>query len=168
VKAAQQLSIADAQLMNKSTACSEIDRVLTAAIVNARPSYLTIPTNIVYEKVPSGRLNTPLSHLPPPNDPETEEFVIKEIVRMVKEVEGNAIVLVDACTVRHYVRKEVEELVKRTGLPVYTTPMGKTAISEDTPRFGGVCTSRTVHCASRLIADLRYIWARLVARRLRR
>jgi ABC-type transporter Mla MlaB component len=31
-KAAQQFSIADAQLMNKNTACAEIDRVLTAAI----------------------------------------------------------------------------------------------------------------------------------------
>jgi pyruvate decarboxylase len=119
-KAAQQFSIADAQLMNKNTACAEIDRVLTAAITLARPVYLTLPTDIVYEKVPSGRLNTPLDHLPPPNDQEVEDWVINEIVRLVKESKGDVIILVDACTIRHYVRDDVAELVKKTNFPVYS------------------------------------------------
>lgn len=41
VKAAQQFSIADAQLMNKSTVCAEIDRVLTTTITRA-----SFPANI--------------------------------------------------------------------------------------------------------------------------
>jgi pyruvate decarboxylase len=167
VKAAQQFSIADAQLMNKNTACSEIDRVLTAAIIQARPAYLAMPTDIVYEKVPSGRLNTPLSHLPPPNDPETEEFVIKEIVRMVKEVEGDVIILVDACTIRHYVRDDVEELVKKTGFPVYSAPMGKTAISEENSRFGGVGPS-PVFSLLFLIFGLRSTLVQLAIQRSRK
>lgn len=86
----------------------------------ARPGYLTLPTDIVYEKVPSGRLNTPLTFLPPPNDPETESFVLNEIVRMVKEANGDVIILVDACTIRHYVREEVDELIRKTHFPVYS------------------------------------------------
>jgi len=144
-KAAQQFSIAQAELMNKHTACAEIDRVLTAALVQSRPVYLTLPTDIVYEKVPSGRLNTPLNKIPPPNDPEVEDWIVSEIVRLVKEVDGDVIVLIDACTIRHYVREEVDALIKKTHFPVYSAPMGKTAVSETQPRFGGVYVGSISH-----------------------
>jgi TPP-dependent 2-oxoacid decarboxylase len=36
-KAAQQFSIADAQLMDQASACKEIDRVLTAVMTQVRP-----------------------------------------------------------------------------------------------------------------------------------
>jgi len=137
-KAAQQFSIADAQLMEKSSACAQIDRVITSILTQARPGYLTLPTDIAYEKVPSGRLKTPLKSIPPPNDAETEEWVIKEIVKLVKEAEENVVILVDACTIRHYVREEVAELAEKTHFPVYSAPMGKTAISEQHNRYGGV------------------------------
>jgi len=131
--------------MNKNTACAEIDRVLTAALVQSRPVYLTLPTDIVYEKVPSGRLNTPLNKIPPPNDPEVEDWIVSEIVRLVKEVDGDVIVLIDACTIRHYVREEVDALVNKTHFPVYSAPMGKTAVSETNPRFGGVYVGSISH-----------------------
>jgi pyruvate decarboxylase len=70
--------------------------------------------------VPSGRLKTPLKSIPPPNDAETEEWVIKEIVKLVKEAEENVVILVDACTIRHYVREEVSELAEKTHFPVYS------------------------------------------------
>jgi pyruvate decarboxylase len=120
VKAAQQFSIADAQLMDAPRACAEIDRVLTAVMTQARPGYLTLPTDIAYAKVPSGRLQTPLTSLPPPNDEETEAAVIRDIVQMIKDVDGDALILVDACTIRHYVRDEVQELIERTHFPTYS------------------------------------------------
>jgi pyruvate decarboxylase len=120
VKAARNFSIADAQLMERSNACSEIDRVLTQVITHARPGYLTVPTDIAYEKVPSGRLKTPLSPLVLHNDPDTEKFVIDEIVKLVEAADGDVIVLVDVCTIRHRVREEVEELIKRTQFPTYS------------------------------------------------
>jgi hypothetical protein len=88
-------------------------------LLQARPGYLTLPTDIAYEKIPSGRLKTPLTSIPPPNDPDVEETVINEIVKLVKEADQNVVILVDACTIRHYVREEVEDLAKRTQFPVY-------------------------------------------------
>jgi pyruvate decarboxylase len=70
--------------------------------------------------VPSGRLNTPLTSIPPENDPEVEDWVKDEIVRLVKEANGDVIILVDACTIRHYVRDEVDELARKTHFPVYS------------------------------------------------
>lgn len=127
--------------MNKAHAASEIDRVLSACITHARPVYLTLPTDIVYEKISSDRLSIPLSRLPPPNDPEVEAFVLDEIVKLFDAAEGDAIILVDACGIRHDARAETNALLKATGFPVYSAPMGKTAVSESYERYGGVSTS---------------------------
>ncbi len=143
IKAAEQFAIAQAILENKSTAAAEIDRVLSECISHARPVYLTLPTDLVYEKVSSDRLSIPLSRLPPPNDAETEAFVLDEIVKLVDQAKGDAIILVDACGIRHDARVETNELIKATGFPVYSAPMGKTAVSENYERYGGVCTSTT-------------------------
>ena len=51
---------------------------------------------------------------------------------------GDVIVLVDACVIRHGVRKEVVDFLHETGFPVYASPMGKTAIDENNKRYGGV------------------------------
>jgi len=48
------------------------------------------------------------------------------------------LILVDACTIRHGVVKETRQLVESSGLPVYSTPMGKSAIDEGYKQFGGV------------------------------
>jgi len=46
--------------------------------------------------------------------------------------------LVDACVIRHGVRKEVVDFLNETGFPAYATPMGKTAIDENDKRYGGI------------------------------
>ncbi|KAI9058230.1 pyruvate decarboxylase [Trametes sanguinea] len=137
-KASQQFTIAQAVLNNKDTAPAEIDRVLTECLVMARPVYLMLPTDIAYERIPARRLKTPLNIEPPANDEEVEQFVLDEIVKLVEEAQNDAIILVDACAIRHGVKKEVEELINRTGFPVYSAPMGKTAVSESYERYGGI------------------------------
>lgn len=124
--------------MNKESAAAEIDRVLTACVVSARPVYLTLPTDLVYVKIPSGRLATSLPTFPPENEKDTEEFVLDEILALIKEAKEDAVILVDACSIRHHVLDETRELVERTGFPVYSAPMGKGAISEWSDRYGGV------------------------------
>ena len=50
----------------------------------------------------------------------------------------NVKVLVDVCAIRHHVRAEVMALLEATQFSVYSTSMGKTAVSEQWPRYGGV------------------------------
>lgn len=108
----------------------------------ARPVYLTLPTDLVYTKISSAQLGIPLSRSPPPNDPDVEKFVLDEIVKLVEAVDNDAIFLVDACAIRHDVRDELDEMIRKTGFPVYSAPMGKTAVSEQYERYGGVSEHR--------------------------
>lgn len=135
--------------------------------MQARPVYVTLPMDLVNEQIASNRLNIPLSSSRPPNNPETEQFVLDLIQERVTEATGDVVVLVDACVIRHHCRKEVLQLLKRTGFPVYSTPMGKTAIEENYDRYGGVCFHYSF-LDRRLISGIRYISARyliLVSRR---
>ncbi|KAJ6453557.1 pyruvate decarboxylase THI3 [Mycena sanguinolenta] len=138
VKAAEQITISQGIISDKDNAAATIDRVLTDCITRARPVYLTLPTNLVSAKISSERLKIPLSRAQPPNDPKVEDFVVQEIAKLAASAQDDVIILVDACVVRHDVREEVNELVKKTGFPVFGAPMGKTAISEDYERYGGI------------------------------
>ena len=64
--------------------------------------------------------------------------MINLIHERVTTAGGDVIVLVDACVIRHGVRKEVVDFLHETGFPVYASPMGKTAIDENNKRYGGV------------------------------
>lgn len=99
---------------------------------------MTLPTDTAYEKVSAERLRIPLSRNPPTVEPDIEDFVINEILKLVEEAKGDAILLVDACTIRHHVVEEVRELARKTKLPVYSAPMGKSAVPEGYERYGGV------------------------------
>nr|GAT60368.1 pyruvate decarboxylase [Mycena chlorophos] len=145
IKAAEQFTVAQGIITGKDSAAAEIDRVLTECITRARPVYLTLPTDIVYQKISSERLKIPLSRLPPPNDPDVQAFVLDEIVKLVDAADDDIVVLVDACAIRHDVRKEVNELIKKTGLPVYSAPMAKSAVSESSERYGGIYVGSISH-----------------------
>ncbi|KAF9013475.1 pyruvate decarboxylase THI3 [Cyathus striatus] len=136
--AAAQFSVYQALLENKDEAPAKIDRALTECITQVRPVYLTLPTDLVYQKISSERLQIPLTPNLPLNDPQTEEYVLELIEERVKEAEGDVIVLIDACVIRHGVKDEVKALLEATGFPVYSTPMGKTAIDESYGRYGGI------------------------------
>jgi pyruvate decarboxylase len=137
-QAAAQFTVYNANIMDNVDAARQIDAAITACITQARPVYLTLPTDMVYQEVSSERLQIPLSNAPPANPPLKEEFVLDTIHQRVTEAEGDVVVLVDACVVRHGVREEVRDFLRETGFPVYATPMGKTAVDENYKRYGGI------------------------------
>ncbi|KAJ7612337.1 thiamine diphosphate-binding protein [Mycena polygramma] len=145
IQAAQNFTISQGIITHKDGAAAVIDRVLTECITRARPVYLTLPTNLVFEKISSERLKIPLSRTQPPNDPDAEAFVVDEIVKLAASAQDSIVVLVDACAIRHDVREEVHELLKKTGFPVYSAPMGKTAVSEAHERYGGIYIGSITH-----------------------
>ena len=90
------------------------------------------------ERISTKRLKVPLSRAPPPNDPAVEVFVLDEISKAVDEAQADVVIIVDACVSRHDVQDEVKDLITTTRFPVYSTPMGKTTVSEEYDRYGGV------------------------------
>jgi pyruvate decarboxylase len=100
--------------------------------------YLTLPTDIAHTEISSARLGIPLERHISSNDADVERFVLDEIVKLIEAAGRDIVILVDACAIRHDVRAELGELLVKTGYPVYSAPMGKTAVSEKYARYGGV------------------------------
>jgi pyruvate decarboxylase len=145
LKAAKQVTHSHGGVSDVNSAASEIDRVLTDCITSARPVYLMLPTDRVFNKIPRARLDKPLQSNPKPNDPHTEEFVLCEIQKLVEGAGSDVVILVDACTIRHDVTEETWDLIERTGFPVYSAPMGKAAVPEDYERYGGIYVGSISH-----------------------
>lgn len=124
-------------LTDPYTAAKEIDRVLRDCYVRARPVYIGIPTDIAMEEISADPLKEPIELSLHPNDEKTEAEVVKEIRELLHKAK-NPIILSDACAIRHRVTKEVHELMDKTNLPTFVSPMGKSSIDETHPAFGGV------------------------------
>ncbi|GAA5911202.1 hypothetical protein JCM6882_006605 [Rhodosporidiobolus microsporus] len=152
-EASRGITCAQAFLSSADNAAQEIDRILLAALTNARPAYLTLPTDLVFAPVDKKRLEKPIvpdrvgfedkSVLPTGKKVGEEEqkrlaFVVKEIERLWDNAK-EPIILIDACAIRFGVGHLARDLVKATGVKFYMTPMGRTAIDEDPENgFGGV------------------------------
>lgn len=89
------------------------------------------------QEIPASLLQKPLVLEVPPNDTETENEVVAEISKLIYESE-NTVILADACAVRHRAVPELHELVEKTNLPTFVSPMGKGAVNEELAAYGGV------------------------------
>lgn len=131
------ISQTTAFLSDINSAPGEIDRCIREAWVHQRPVYVGLPANLVDLTVPASLLDTPIDLSLKKNDPDAQEEVIETVLDLVDKAK-NPIILVDACASRHSCREEVSRLVDTTNFPVFVTPMGKSAVNESHPRFGGV------------------------------
>ena len=121
----QKITAAAAVLSDPLTAFAEIDRVLATAVRYKRPVYLEIPRDRL-----DSRMMAP--HMPPrepvpPSDPEALGEAAKRPM-IVAGVEVHRFGLQDALLA----------LAEDAGLPIATTLLGKSVISEAHPLFVGV------------------------------
>jgi len=133
----KEISCAMAKLNDPNEAAILIDHTLQQCWLKSRPVYITLPTDIVQKKVEGKRLETPIDLHFPQNNPDKEDYVVEVVLKYLLAAK-NPIILVDACAVRHRVLEEVHDLIEKTGLPVFVTPMGKGAVNEEHPNYGGV------------------------------
>lgn len=123
-------------LTDTETCSKEVDKCISIAFTKQRPVYLGVPTNISDTLVSSALLNIPLDLSAHEGNTEVQEDFVNAILSAMYKCRSPAIV-VDACVSRHNVVAEVRQLVELTQFPVFCTPMGKGAINEHHPRFGG-------------------------------
>ncbi|KAI5803363.1 thiamine diphosphate-binding protein [Peziza echinospora] len=132
-------SISDAYTtLDASVDCAkEIDRVLRTCWIRARPVYIAIPTDSVHKKIDGSRLKKKIPLELDPNPKEFQDEVVRQILKLMYDSK-NTVIIADACSIRHRVLDELHELVEKTKLPTFVTPMGKGAVNETIPQFGGV------------------------------
>ena len=131
------VSCATAKLNDPHEAATLIDHAIRECLAQSRPVYITLPTDMVEKKIEGERLKTPIDLKHPTNDPQKEDYVVDVILKSLHAAK-NPIILVDACAQRHKVLAEVHELIEKSQLPTFVSPMGKGAVNETLPTYGGV------------------------------
>jgi pyruvate decarboxylase len=134
---AANIAVATAKLTDPRDIPSQIDHVLRECYLQSRPVYITLPTDMVKKKVEGERLKSAIDMTPHKNDPEKEDYVVDVILKYLTAAK-NPVILVDSCAVRHRVLEETHQFIEKSGLPVFVAPMGKGAVNETLPTFGGI------------------------------
>lgn len=126
-----------AKLNDPSEIATQIDHALRECYLRNRPVYIMLPTDMVTKKVEGERLDTDIDLREAVNDEAKENYVVDVVLKYLHAAQ-RPVVLVDACAVRSRVLDEVHAFIEKTRLPVFVTPMGKSAIDETHPCYGGV------------------------------
>ncbi|KAK0713832.1 thiamine diphosphate-binding protein [Lasiosphaeria miniovina] len=105
-----QISCDVARLTKPAEIAEQIDHALRECWIRSRPVYIMLPTDMAEKQVEGRRLDTAIDLSEPKNDVEREDYVVEA----------------------------VRGLVSKTRLPVFVTPMGKGAVDENSPSYGGV------------------------------
>ncbi|KAF2087183.1 pyruvate decarboxylase [Saccharata proteae CBS 121410] len=136
-KMSQQVCCYVGALNEPKDAATIIDDAIRKCWLESRPVYLALPTDMVQKKVEGDRLSTPLKLDYKANDEEKEDYVVDVVLKYLHAAK-NPVILVDACAIRHRAVEEVHELVVKSGIPTFVAPMGKGAVDETLPNYGGV------------------------------
>ncbi|PVH88557.1 pyruvate decarboxylase [Cadophora sp. DSE1049] len=134
----ERITVAQAKLMDISTAAQEVDRVLETCWRLKKPVYIRLPTDMVTQKLDAGLLDVPLLLLDSATTKaEAESAVVDKILDLLHEAKS-PIFVVDANASRFGVLDEVDVLVRKSGLPTYVAPMGKSNVNETLENFSGM------------------------------
>lgn len=134
---AAKVTVAQTNLIDPATATASIDRCLQACVVNSRPVYIELPTNMVKAQVRASDLEQPLDLSIPFTDEGFEDTEVDLILDKIYSAK-QPFIIVDGFTNRFGISEEADELVRVTGFPTSTTPFGKGIINETYPNFHGI------------------------------
>jgi indolepyruvate decarboxylase len=130
----QKITAAWAVLDRPDTAFSEIDRVLEAAVRFKRPVYLELPRDQVSARqiAPHRRAEGPRE-----SDPAALREALEEAAGLLT-LARRPVILADVEIHRFGLQPMLLALAESTGIPIATTILGKSVISEAHPLFAGV------------------------------
>ena len=133
-KVFQELTVASAVLDHPETAFREIDRVLAACVRQKRPVYLELPRDMVLSPGLSER-TTPEEEAA--SDPEVLEEALSEALEMIARARKP--VMIAGIEIHRFgLHDELLRLLDKTRIPVASTLLSKSVISERHPLYLGV------------------------------
>jgi indolepyruvate decarboxylase len=130
----QKITEASAILDKPDRAFDEIDRVLGVALRHKRPVYLEVPRDQL--NIRQVRVHRPLEG-PPPGDADALREALDEAVELLTRAK-RPVILADVEIHRLGLQERLLTLAESTGMPIATTILGKSVISEAHPLFVGV------------------------------
>jgi indolepyruvate decarboxylase len=133
-KVFEQLTIASAVLSDPQTAFQEIDRVLHAAMRYKRPVYLELPRDMIF--APGNPHHKP-REVHEVSDRPALRAALAEAQQRINAAR-RPVILADVEIHRFGLQNEVLRLIRRTGIPVAATVLGKSVIGEQHPLYLGI------------------------------
>ncbi|RXG45309.1 hypothetical protein VDGE_06729 [Verticillium dahliae] len=129
------VTVAQARLDCPATAPRLVDEVLRACLVESRPVYVELPSDMAAAQVP--RPTMPAAIFPSTTSVELYACRAQVLCSMIAEAE-RPMILVDGFTARFDIREEINELVRISQIPTLTTPFGKGIVNETLPGYKGI------------------------------
>jgi len=134
-KTYENITVASILLDDPAKAPERIDAALSRCLAEKRPIYIEIPADMVDRPCAEpGPFSPPAA---PPSDPDALAEAVDEVMRLLEGAE-NPVVLAGVELHRYGLLDSFDRLVDASGLPVATTLLGKTVISEHHPQAIGV------------------------------
>ena len=131
----KKISIAQAVLHNPKTAPSEIDRVLDLCLLHKKPVYIELPRNIVDQPIEKNYKYVPL--IKQPSNPKALNQAIMETSTLLKECKQPVIWLGHEIN-RLHLTDTFLKFAEKFHIPICSSLLGKSAISEQNPLFIGI------------------------------
>lgn len=134
LKVFEQITVTSTVLDNPQTACREIDRVIDAALTHKRPVYIELPRNMV--SVTALPYYLP-QEIPLPRDDNILNEALLEAAKIINASKKPAIIAGIELH-RYGLQDEFTQFIDKTHIPVASTPLSKSVISEHHPQYMGV------------------------------
>ncbi len=135
----QEFTVASASLENPATALQEIDRVIHAALRYKRPVYLELPRDMVLRQGPVHYTHSPDSEK---SDPESLARALAEATAFINEAK-RPVILAGVEIQRFGLQDQLLNFAQKTGIPVASTILGKSVVSETHPLYLGIYEGAT-------------------------
>ncbi|KAF2753593.1 pyruvate decarboxylase [Pseudovirgaria hyperparasitica] len=134
------VTAAQTELRDSRTAPEQIDWIIGQAMLHSRPVYLEIPDDMVDVEVSSTRLAQKIispEALKAPSEPQILQSILDRIYSAKRPL-----ILIDGESRPMGVLGEVDELVKTSSWPTWTTTYGKGLVDESLPSVHGMYTGK--------------------------
>jgi indolepyruvate decarboxylase len=129
------ITVADILLDDPAKAPERIDNALARCLSQKRPIYIEVPADMVDKPCAEPGPFTPPG--PPASDPDALEEALDEVVALL-EGASNPVMLAGVELHRYGLMDAFDRFVEASRLPIATTLLGKTVISEHHPQAIGV------------------------------
>lgn len=135
-------------LLSPGNAVSEIERVLSVAVNEKKPVYISVPVDVCDQTI----IEEPKPFSPKISDQNVLYLAVDKITDLLNK-SVKPVIIAEAGVLRNQIKTEVEQLIKKSGYPAATMFMGKGAVDETLPNYIGLYDGELINPAVRDIVE---------------
>jgi indolepyruvate decarboxylase len=131
----EHVTVASAVIRDPSEAYQDIDRVLSAIVYHKRPGFIELPRDMV-DVVPDVEIPHTTQEIPG-HDNRLPDDVANKVVNAINASE-RPVIIAGVEIARYNLEPALQSIADKASIPVVSTFLGKSAVSEKSPQFLGV------------------------------